>query len=136
MARDGSLKTTQSIMRASYMAAIFLFVQKKLAVAQAVSRLRPGFRPVSGHVGIYGEQSDICAGFLRVLSLSPANSHSTNRSRYDRPISGRRTKWTQPHAHHNPAKVAFGQVSLVPVIMVSEAHESLTPRCEVGLTSQ
>jgi hypothetical protein len=55
--------------------------------------------------GICGEQSGSGAGFLRVLRfhlpilIPPTALHSSSiiRGWYNRPISGRRTKWTQSH---------------------------------------
>jgi hypothetical protein len=55
--------------------------------------------------GICGGQCGTGAGFLRVLPfplpilIPPTTSHSSSiiRGWYNRPISGRRTKWTQSH---------------------------------------
>jgi hypothetical protein len=57
--------------------------------------------------GICGGQSDTRAGFLRVLHfplpvlIPPTVPHSSSssiiRDWYNRPFSGRRTKWTQSH---------------------------------------
>jgi hypothetical protein len=49
------------------------------AIAQAVSRWLPGFKPGSSHVGICGGQSGAGAAFFSPsTSVSPANLHSTN----------------------------------------------------------
>jgi hypothetical protein len=55
--------------------------------------------------GICGGQSGTGAGFLRVLRfplpilIPPTNPHSSSiiRGWYNRPIGGRRAKWTQSH---------------------------------------
>jgi hypothetical protein len=55
--------------------------------------------------GIYGGQSGTGVGFLRVLRFSlpiipltaSHSSSSTIRGQYNRPNSGRRTKWTHSH---------------------------------------
>jgi hypothetical protein len=67
------------------------------AVAQAVSRLLKS-------CGIYGEQTGTGVGFLWVLQFPPSlipptapHSSSIIRGWYNRPNSGRRTEWTQPH---------------------------------------
>jgi hypothetical protein len=74
------------------------------AVAQAVSRRLPTAAARVKLCGFYGGQSGIRAGFLRVLQfplpiIIPANvpysSSSIILDWYKRPISGRRTKWTQ-----------------------------------------
>jgi hypothetical protein len=82
------------------------------AVAEAVSRRLPTaearVRSQVKSCGICGGQSGTGVGFLRVLRfplpiLIPAtapcssSSSSTIRGWYNRPISGRRTKWTQSH---------------------------------------
>jgi hypothetical protein len=80
------------------------------AIAQAVSRRLP---TAAGRVrvqvrsrGICSGQSGTGAGFLRVhrfplpILIPPTAPHSSSsiiRGWYNRPISGRRTKWTQPH---------------------------------------
>jgi hypothetical protein len=79
------------------------------AIAQAVSRRLPN---AAGRVrvqvrscGICGGQSGSRIGFLRVLRfpllilIPPAAPRSSSiiRSWYNRPNSGRRTKWTQSH---------------------------------------
>jgi hypothetical protein len=80
------------------------------AIAQAVSRRLPiaptGVRAQVKSCGICGGQSGTGEGFLRVLQLplpilipptAPHSSSSIIRGWYNRPISGRRTKWTQSH---------------------------------------
>jgi hypothetical protein len=80
------------------------------AVAQAVSRRLPTAEVrVRGQVksiGICGAQSGTGAGFLRILRFplqilipptTPHSSSSITRGWYNRPNSGRRTKWTQSH---------------------------------------
>jgi hypothetical protein len=77
------------------------------AIAQAVSRWLPRataqVRALVRSCGICGGQSDTGAGFLRVLRfplpilippIAPQSS-SIIRGWYNRPVSGRRTKWTQ-----------------------------------------
>jgi hypothetical protein len=75
-------------------------------VTQAVSRRLPTaaawVRSQVKSCGICGEQSGIGAGFFRVLRfplpiLIPPNApySSTIRGWYNRPVSGRHTKWTQ-----------------------------------------
>jgi hypothetical protein len=80
------------------------------AIAQAVSRRLPNaaarVRAPVRLCGICGGQSGTVAGFLRGLQFTlpilipPTTSHSSSsiiRGWYNRPISGRRTKWTQSH---------------------------------------
>jgi hypothetical protein len=78
------------------------------AIAQAISRRLPtAAARVRSRVRSYeicGGQSGTWAGFLRVLRfplpiLVPPNASCSSvfRDWYDRPISGRRTKWTQSH---------------------------------------
>jgi hypothetical protein len=77
-------------------------------IAQAVRRrLSTTAARVRAHVrscGICGGQSGTWAHFLRVLRFPPPlfipptvphSSSSITRGRHNRPISGRRTKWTQ-----------------------------------------
>jgi hypothetical protein len=81
------------------------------AVAQAVSRrLLTAAARVRSQIslcGICGGLRDTGAGFLRVLRFpliilipptAPHSSLSIIRCWYNRPISGRRTKWTQSHS--------------------------------------
>jgi hypothetical protein len=94
------------------------------AIAQAVSprlpvaaaRVRAKFKSC----GICGGQSGTGAGFLRVfrfplpilIPLTPPHSSSyIIRGWYNRPISGRRTKWTQ--SHHTPRKKKYFMVFCV-----------------------
>jgi hypothetical protein len=80
------------------------------AIAQAVnSRFPTAAVRVRAQVrscGICGGQSGTGAGFLRALGfplpilIPPTVSHSSSsiiRVWYNRPISGRHTKWTQSH---------------------------------------
>jgi hypothetical protein len=80
------------------------------AIAQAVSRRLPTaaarVRAQIGSCGIYGGQTSTGARFLRVLRFAlpilipptdPRSSPSIIRGWYNRPVSGRRTKWTQSH---------------------------------------
>jgi hypothetical protein len=79
------------------------------AIAQVVSRWVPTvaarFRDLVRSCGICSGQSVTGAGFLRVLQfplpifIPPTAPHSLsfNRSWYNKPIRGRRTKWTQFH---------------------------------------
>jgi hypothetical protein len=80
------------------------------AIAQAVSRRLPTaatrFRAQVRSCEICDEQSGTAAGFLRVLQfplpslIPPTALHSSSsviRGWYNRPVSGRRTKWTQSH---------------------------------------
>jgi hypothetical protein len=77
-------------------------VRKSLAVT-IVQALRPGFEPRP--CGICDGQIGSGVGFLRVLQfplpilISPTapRSSSVIQGCYNRPISGRRTKWTQFH---------------------------------------
>jgi hypothetical protein len=82
-------------------------------IAQAVSRRLPTVvarvRAQVRSCGIYGGQGSTGAGFLRVLRLPlpilipPTAPHSSSiiRCWYNRPVSGRRTKWTQSHPTPN-----------------------------------
>jgi hypothetical protein len=79
------------------------------AIAQAVSRWLPTaearVRIQVKSCGLCGEQSGNGAGFLRVhrfplpILIPPTAPHSSSiiRRWYNRPVSGRRTKWTQSH---------------------------------------
>jgi hypothetical protein len=64
---------------------------------------RPGFQVRSGHMGFVVDKVALGAGFLQVLRFplpilipptAPHSSSSIIRDWYNRPISGRRTKWT------------------------------------------
>jgi hypothetical protein len=75
------------------------------AIAPAVSRRFPTAAAQVRPPGICGGQSGIGADFLRVfrvplpIIIPPTAPHSSTiiRGWYNRPISGRRTKWTQYH---------------------------------------
>jgi hypothetical protein len=79
------------------------------AIAQAVSRRLPTaavwVRARVRSCGICGRQSGTEAGILRVLRfpltilIPPTAPHSPSiiRGWYNRPVSGRPTKWTQSH---------------------------------------
>jgi hypothetical protein len=79
------------------------------AIAQEVSRRLPTaaarVRAQVRSCGTCGGRIGAGAGFLRVLLfpltilIPPTAPHSSSiiRGWYNRPISGRRTKWTQPH---------------------------------------
>jgi hypothetical protein len=74
------------------------------AIAQAVSRRLPTaaarVRSQVRSCGICGGQSGTEADFLRVLQFPPTPPHSSSsiiRSWYNRPVSGRCTKWTRSH---------------------------------------
>jgi hypothetical protein len=86
-----------------------LRIESSRAIAQAVSRWLPtAAARVRSQVrlcGICGVQSGTGAGFLRVLRfplpflIPPTAPYSSSiiRGWYNRPNSGRRTKWTQSH---------------------------------------
>jgi hypothetical protein len=90
------------------------------AITQAVSRRLPTTAAmVRGHgrsCGIRGGQSGARAGFLRVLRFplpilipptAPHSSSSIIRGWYNRPISGRLTKWTQSHSTPKHSKARY-----------------------------
>jgi hypothetical protein len=83
-------------------------ISRSHAIAQAVSRQLPtAAAPVRSQVRscrICGKQNGMGTGFLRVLRfpllnlIPPTAPYSCIiRGWYNRPISGRRTKWTQSH---------------------------------------
>jgi hypothetical protein len=97
-------------------------------MAQAVSRRLPtaaaGVRAQVRSCGIYGRQSGSWAGFLRVfpfplqVPISPTTPQSPSsifRAWYNRPISGRRTKWTQSHPTPRENIKSVAQYNLNPV---------------------
>jgi hypothetical protein len=88
----------------------------------------PGSRPITSH-GICGGQSGTGAGCLRVLRLPlpilippiAPHSSSTIRSWYNRPVSGRRTKWTvSPHLK----KLQLSQHSYLAQLIVLLPHKT------------
>jgi hypothetical protein len=71
------------------------------AVAQAVSRWRPGFEPWSGHMGFVVYKVALGQVFFEHFPchfIPPTAVHSSSfiRGYYSRPNSGRRTKRTHP----------------------------------------
>jgi hypothetical protein len=100
-------------------------------VAQAVNRrLFTAAAWVRAHVrscGICGGESEIRAGFLRMLRIplpliSPAPPHSSSsiiRDSYSRPNSSRHTKWTQSHSDRKKRKRKPESVRAGPAIEVS-----------------
>jgi hypothetical protein len=103
-------------------------------IAQAVSRRLPTaaarVRPQVRSCGNCGGQSGTGGGFLRVLRfplpvlIPPTTPHSSSsiiRGWYSRPVSGRRTKWTQSHPtkHENKIK-AFPLI--LQTFFVSQYH--------------
>jgi hypothetical protein len=89
---------------------VLLTVSSGRAIAQAASRRLPtSATRVRAHIrscGICGGQSSTGAGFFQVLRFplpilipptAPHSSSSNIRGWYNRPISGRRTKWTLSH---------------------------------------
>jgi hypothetical protein len=94
----------------NFLLKLFLRYGRGRAIAQAVSRRLPTAAvQVPAQVrscGICGGQSCTGRGFLRVLQFplpilvpptAPRLSSSVIRGWYNRPNSGRRTKWTQSH---------------------------------------
>jgi hypothetical protein len=88
------------------------------ATAQAVRRRLPTTTAQLRSCGICGGQSGTGAGFLRVLRfplrililLTASRPSSIIQGWYSRPISGRRTNWTQSHPH--PKKLKKKKLSL------------------------
>jgi hypothetical protein len=89
---------------------MLVIVQIGLAIAQAIRRRLPTVaarvRAQVRSCEICGRQSGIGAGFIRVLRFpllililpaAPHSSLSITGGWYNRPISGRRTKWTESH---------------------------------------
>jgi hypothetical protein len=82
---------------------------KTWCIANAVSRPFPTaaarVQSQVGSCGICGGLSDTGTSFLRVVRFplpilippTAPRSSSIIRGWYNRPVSGRRTKWTQPH---------------------------------------
>jgi hypothetical protein len=97
------------------------------AIAQAVSRrfptaaarVRDGFRSS----GIFGGQSGTGVGFLQVLPfplpirippIVPQSSSSVIWGQYNRPNSGRSTKWTQSH----PMMMMIMMIIIIIIIII------------------
>jgi hypothetical protein len=104
-------------------------------IAQAVSRQFPtSAGQVRGQVRssrIYGGQSGTGAGFLRVLLsplpilIPPTVPHLSSMIRcwYNRPVSGRRTKWTQSHPTPRNKKKVHDAVVIVFVRVILSTEE-------------
>jgi hypothetical protein len=88
----------------------YLVITRIRAIAQAISRWLPNsasrVRAKVRTCGVCGGQSNTGAGFLRVfrpplqilIQPTPILSSASNiRGWYNRPIGGRRAKWTQSH---------------------------------------
>jgi hypothetical protein len=110
----------------------------KELIAQAVSRRNPfsaaRVRARFKSDGIYGGQSGTGAGFLRVLRFplpgliktTAPHSSSIVRGWYNKPNSGRSTKWTQvsPHEDKNSNADIMVKVSLHFLGKNEENHET------------
>jgi hypothetical protein len=120
------------------------------AIAQAVCRRFPTaaarVRAQVRSCGICGGQSGTGAGFLLVLryplpilipSTTPhSSSLSIIRDWYNRPISGRSTKWTQSHRQEGVVMRVPGGVVLVTYAVAKESTDRRTRENRIVVTDE